>query len=144
MTFLERNGIIHRDVAARNVLVGDVPRDVKLAIRNLYNGSAVAKILPLTDVRNPHDDFWDKAHTLKDRNGFMPFYFIFELRSADEIVSSNGNFAKDLGDLVKISSHSILAIAGRLTTIEDCRRRITIYFTLCHFLNGLPIEVDLH
>ena len=31
MAFLQRRGIIHRDVAARNVLVGETAIDVKLA-----------------------------------------------------------------------------------------------------------------
>ena len=91
--------------------------DKKYDIKAAYRASPSALYWPLTPERTPHDLLWDDADARRYKYGFMPFYWIFEIRSDDEIVASNCKSSDDQDQGAIIVND--INLASRVDTIED-------------------------
>ena len=96
--------------------------------------------MPLEESNTPHDLLWDDAQTRKDRQGYMPFYYIFELRSADEVVATNKGLTADVQSLVTLSQ-GVQPAGEPVETIAGSVRRILVFSMPATFINDCNLEV---
>ena len=68
----------------------------------------------------------------------MPVYWIFEIRSADEVVSVNKGLCGDMTEYIRLSNN--FSLATHVDSIPEVIRRIMVYFLLCYFLQQSSIE----
>ena len=113
----------------------------KAQLRATYRATAHHAYYPLSPCNNPHDKFWDDADTRLYRCGFFPFYYIFEVRSTNEIVGTHSSLSSGLGDYVRLSERTNLATT--VTTIEDVYRRLVVMFVLASMMNQLAFQRGL-
>ena len=109
-----------------------VPLDRKKTLRATYRASFAQRYWPLVKKTTPHDLFWDDAQTRRDRIGYMPFYYIYEIRSADETISTNKQLTTDLQELIKLDHSTVLATT--VTSIDEVVRRIMVFFLMATFI----------
>jgi len=123
------------DPSAKPLIVAP---DVKEQIRCVYKSSPAATYWPLELNIDPHDMLWDYVDTLRYKKGYMPFLFIYEIRSGDETIASASGLSKNLDGLVKVSD--VTDMTTTVVDIADVLRRIVVYFVLASFLNECTLE----
>ena len=73
----------------------------------------------------------DDAQTRRDRIGYMPFYYIYEIRSADEAIATNKNLTTNMNKLVELDQSTVLATT--VFDIDEVIQRIMVYFVMATF-----------
>ena len=132
---------IRHDTGAKPIAV---PPDKKAAAKAEYRATTHHTYFKLLPSNTPHDKLWDDADTRLFRNGYMPYYPIFEIRSSDEVVHTQDSTKEGKSDTSRyIEITDKIILATYVESIEDVLRRQMTFFILCTFLNQLPFERGL-
>ena len=135
--------IHHKNKLQAEATVREMPREERRACKQADRASKHERYAPLTSATCPHKDTWNRAETLKRKNGSMPCLYAEEVRFDAETPGKKSKRTDGIQrEIISDPNGEIIHWKDITVATEIVERRL-VFRALRFFMNELQFNIAM-